>query len=266
MPENIKYFTKKSHAMRKLDSLTARFPAVAFALDKGFDGHCVAAHLTSDTIDQAGVLETAGVAVIKPSVLDDVNNELSSLTSQPPMASDMTEKEREAIAKADAKKIEADARAARQADIKRERAERKAKAEQSKEDVKVAKAEAKKKRANDAAQKKATTQAARAAKPKKAKAATRTRVKGETSAWKDSFAKAPAIIAAKIKEGKPPFKPKSKRDIVYKALLRGCTIEKVMELTGWNKATVSSSFFEIAHLMSCDLQRAGDKGNVKFSI
>lgn len=69
--------------------------------------------------------------------------------------------------------------------------------------------------------------------------------------WSVMWKTAPDKVAARVSRGEPPFKPGSKRDITRLLLEQenGCTVEEAMAALGWDKATVLSSFTEIATLM-----------------
>jgi hypothetical protein len=69
--------------------------------------------------------------------------------------------------------------------------------------------------------------------------------------WSVMWKTAPDKVAARVAKGEPPFKPGSKRDITKQLLEQenGCTIEEAMNALAWDKATVLSSFTEIATLL-----------------
>lgn len=69
--------------------------------------------------------------------------------------------------------------------------------------------------------------------------------------WSVMWKTAPDKVAARVARGEAPFKPGSKRDITKQLLEQenGCTLEEAMNALGWDKATVLSSFTEIATLM-----------------
>jgi hypothetical protein len=72
-------------------------------------------------------------------------------------------------------------------------------------------------------------------------------------AWSVMWKDAPAKVAARVAAGKPPFKVGSKRDIGRQLLQKagGTTVDEAMAALGWNKATVLSSFTEVATLLEC---------------
>lgn len=240
--DTVKYYGSKSHAKRRLETLAVRFPAVNFIVDQGFGGFCVSATLTAETAAQRSVLESDGVAVVMPPVEEVKQHEEKTVNDT---AEDAAKKVAEAKA-AEAAKKEADKTAKKaladeaKAAKKKEREARQTAAAESRREVAKIKAEEK---------------ARKAAEPKAEKTQ---RATGESSSWKENWDKAPAALAKKVSEGKPAFRPGSKRDLLLNAMNTGITLDAAMTLLDWNKATVSSSFHELAYLTGRKVVKTGE--------
>lgn len=139
----------------------------------------------------------------------------------------------------------------------------KAAAAEAKAAEKAAKAEAK---AAEKAAKEAAKAEAKAAKEAEKAAKAAAKDANGKSEWSQQWASAPGHVARKLAEGKPPFKPGSKRDITLSLLKSGATAEEGMAALGWNKATTVSSYMEVAYLLGKKLVKTGERGNLTYSI
>jgi flagellar biosynthesis GTPase FlhF len=255
----VKFYGTRAHAQRRMQSFRAfepePTPGVVLSVMKQDAGFCVAAKPSCNTPQTLlDALRDARFFIQEPTMSKHAKNEDENkngdtavdestresdaefekpVRAEPAAVEDPAErKERLAKEKAEAKELAAQNKA-------REREERKQAAAKSREEVARIKAEVK-------AEKAAAAKAAKAAKPKVERTK---REPSEPSSWKDAFAKAPFLIADRVAKGEPPFREGSKRALFHNMLLKGATLDQLVDAMGWNRATTQSGLSEMAHLM-----------------
>ena len=269
----VKFYGTRSHAARRQESLEAKFAAqtnlrgVTRVVLKEEAGYCVGAELASPSSEVRAFLESEKLKIVVINSGDTPMETKAVTTYEDPapagaavedLSPPAPEDEFDSNDEAQRREVEAATQAEKDAKTsEKERiAQEKAKARKERQDaVAASRAEVARVKAEVKARKAAEKAASASMKAEAAKKPAAARPAGESSAWKDSFAKAPYLIAKKLLAGKPPFREGTKRALFHDMLTQGATVEQLIRELGWNRATVQSSLYEMAHLMARKVEK-----------
>ena len=265
----VKFYGTRAHAARRAEALGLKLSmstvtaGVVLEVLKQDAGFCVVANVEGASSEVLAFLESEKLMVVAtngetevkhPEHAADETHEVPGTTEQAPATDFDANDEATRKAALDAKQAERDAKVQE----KERLAEEKAKARKERQEaIAASRAEVAKTKAEVKAAKAAAKAEAAAEKDKvvKEKPVKQPREPGEGSTWKDSFAKAPDLIKARLAEGKPAFREGTKRALFNDLLTMGATLDQLIAQLGWNKATVQSALYEMAHLMSRKVEK-----------